>query len=74
MCIGGLQPRALGHPGLERRGSLTVWMSPNLPWLEKGGHGATSRPQVYTDAAIQAVLTLKVIVQARPAAGLRAGP
>jgi len=39
---------------LERRGSLTAWMSPSLPWLEKGGYGATGRPQVYADAAIQA--------------------
>lgn len=49
-----------------------VWMSSDLPWLEKGGSGVTGRPQVYTDAAIQAILTLKVLckLSLRQACGL----
>ncbi|MCW3479533.1 transposase [Neisseriaceae bacterium JH1-16] len=46
---------------LQNRASLTVWMSPDIPWLGNGRTGDNGRPQVYTDAAIQAVLTMKVL-------------
>ena len=46
---------------LQSRGSLTVWMSPDILWLDSARSGANGRPKVYTDAAIQAILTLKVL-------------
>jgi hypothetical protein len=46
---------------LQNRGNLTVWLSPDLPWLGHERTGANGRPPVYTDAAIQTVLTLKVL-------------
>ncbi|WP_431521842.1 transposase [Fluviibacter phosphoraccumulans] len=42
---------------LQSRGSLTVWMSPDILWLDSVRSDAKGRPQVYTDAAIQASLT-----------------
>ena len=47
--------------GLIARGDLTVWISPDLTWHAAEGTGRRGRPQVLTDAAIQAVLTLKVL-------------
>src|SRR5919107_5586251 len=49
--------------GLIARGDLTVWISPALPWQGSEGTGRRGRPRVFTDAAIQAVLTLKVLYQ-----------
>ena len=46
---------------LQSRGSLTVWMSPDILWLDSVRSGANGRPKVYSDAAIQAILTLKVL-------------
>jgi len=46
---------------LQNRGSLTVWMSPDILWLDSVRSEAKGRPKVYTDAAIQAILTLKVL-------------
>lgn len=43
---------------LQNRGNLTVWLSPDIPWLG-GRAGANGRPPVYTDAAIQTVLAPK---------------
>ncbi len=37
---------------LQSRGSLTVWMSPDILWLDSARSGANGRPKVYTDAAI----------------------
>ena len=45
---------------LQNRGNLTVWLSPDTTWLG-GRTGANGRPPIYTDAAIQTVLTLKVL-------------
>ncbi|WP_373369642.1 transposase [Laribacter hongkongensis] len=45
---------------LQNRNNLTVWLSPDTPWLGKRT-GVNGRPPVYTDAAIQTVLTLKVL-------------
>ena len=47
---------------LQNRGNLTVWLSPDMPWLG-GRTGANGRPPLYSDAAIQTVLTLKVLFQ-----------
>ena len=46
---------------LQSRGGLTVWMSPDILWLDGARSGAKGRPKVYTDAAIQSILTLKVL-------------
>jgi len=46
---------------LQNRGSLTVWISPDILWLDGARRGAQGRPKVYSDAAIQAILTLKVV-------------
>ena len=49
--------------GLIARGDLTVWISPDLFWYASGGTGRRGSPQIFTDAAIQAMLTLKVLYQ-----------
>lgn len=49
--------------GLMARGDLTVWISPELTWHAPEGTGKRGCPRVFTDAAIQAVLTLKVLYQ-----------
>ncbi|RXZ42059.1 IS5 family transposase [Crenobacter cavernae] len=46
---------------LQRRADLTLWLSPDLPWLGNERPGQGGRPTTYRDAAIQAVLTLKVL-------------
>ena len=48
---------------LISRGDLTVWISPGLAWHAAQGTGRRGRPQVFTDAAIQTALTLKVLYQ-----------
>jgi hypothetical protein len=61
--------------GLVARGDLTVWISPELAWHAAEGTGRRGRPQVFTRAAIQTVLTLKVLYQLplRAAQGLAGG-
>jgi hypothetical protein len=49
--------------GLIARGDLTVWLSPDLAWHAPEGTGKRGRPLVFSDAAIQCVLTLKVLLQ-----------
>jgi Transposase DDE domain len=49
--------------GLIARGDLTVWLSPDLTWQAPAGTGRRGRPQVFSDAAIQCALTLKVLFQ-----------
>jgi hypothetical protein len=49
--------------GLIARGDLTVWLSPDLAWHAPEGTGRRGRPPVFSDAAIQCVLTLKVLFQ-----------
>lgn len=49
--------------GLIARGDLTVWISPEVVWHACEGTGRRGRPPVFTDAAIQCVLTLKVLFQ-----------
>ncbi|PZR07759.1 MAG: hypothetical protein DI532_23200 [Azospirillum brasilense] len=43
------------------RGDLTVWISPDLAWHAAEGTGRRRRPSTFSDVAIQAVLTLKVL-------------
>ena len=49
--------------GLISRSELTVWVSPDLAWHAAEGTGQRGRPPVFTDVAIQTVLTLKVLYQ-----------
>jgi hypothetical protein len=49
--------------GLIARGDLTVWLSPAFGWQAPEGTGRRGRPQVFSDVAIQCVLTLKVLFQ-----------
>lgn len=48
------------NASLRKRGSLTVWFDPSTPWqaLPSGKRGAQA---VYSDAAIQACLTVKIL-------------
>jgi hypothetical protein len=60
---------------LIARGDLAVWLSPDLAWHAPEGSGKRGRPLVFSDAAIQCVLTLKVLFQLplRAAQGLAGG-
>ena len=49
--------------GLIARGDLTVWISPDLAWHASEGIGRRGLPPVFSDAAIQTVMTLKVLYQ-----------
>ena len=45
---------------LKQRGSLSIWFDPAMTW-EAAPSGRRGRQQAYSDAAIQACLTLKVL-------------
>jgi hypothetical protein len=45
---------------LKKRGSLSIWFDPEMVW-EASPSGRRGRQQSYSDAAIQACLTLKVL-------------
>ena len=45
---------------LKKRGSLSIWFDPQMTW-EADASGRRGRPQIYSDAAIQACLNLKVL-------------
>lgn len=45
---------------LRRRGALSVWFDPETVWHAKQT-GKRGRPETFSDAAIQACLTLKVL-------------
>src|SRR6056297_3545412 len=45
---------------LKQRGSLSIWFDPEMVW-EAVPSGRRGRQQAYSDAAIQACLTLKVL-------------
>ena len=57
--------KALNWPAynkaLKRRGSLTIWFDPDLAWAAKPS-GKRGRQPVYSDAAVQACLTMKVLL------------
>jgi hypothetical protein len=48
------------NAALKRRGSLTVWVDPQMGW-EATPSGRRGRQQLFSDAAIQTCLTLKVL-------------
>ena len=45
---------------LRRRGSLLIWLDKEMTWLAPHG-GSPGRPAVFSDAAIQFCLTIKVL-------------
>lgn len=45
---------------LKQRGSLSIWFDPEMTW-EAAPSGRRGRQQAYSDAAIQACLTLKIL-------------
>ena len=49
------------NQALRQRGSLTVWFDPSMHW-EAIPSGRRGRQQAYSDAAIQACLTLKTLL------------
>ena len=48
------------NEALKRRGSLTIWFDPETLWEAKPT-GKRGRQPVYSDAAIQTCLTMKVL-------------
>ena len=48
------------NTALRQRGSLQIWCDPETAWLAEPG-GKRGRPAPFTDAAIQACLTLKAL-------------
>ncbi len=48
------------NEALRQRGSLTVWFDPDMEWLPPST-GKRGRQQSFSDAAIQACLTMKVL-------------
>ncbi|PZP39219.1 MAG: IS5 family transposase [Azospirillum brasilense] len=48
---------------LIARGDPTVWLLPDLAWHAPAGTGKRGWPPVFSDAAIQCALTLKVLLQ-----------
>lgn len=48
------------NQALRQRGSLTIWFDPSMVW-EAAPSGKRGRQQIYSDAAIQACLTIKVL-------------
>lgn len=48
------------NEGLKRRRSLTIWFDPKMTW-EAAPTGKRGRQPIYSDAAIQTCLTMKVL-------------
>ena len=48
------------NAALRERGSLTVWFDPGMAW-HAAPSGKRGRQQTFSDAAIQACLTIKVL-------------
>ena len=48
------------NKALKRRGSLTIWFDPDMAWAAKPT-GKRGRQPVYSDAAVQICLTMKVL-------------
>ena len=48
------------NAALKRRGLLTIWFDPDMAWAAQPT-GRRGRQPVYSDAAIQTCLTLKVL-------------
>jgi hypothetical protein len=60
------------NEALKRRGSLLIWLDKDMVWLAPKA-GRTGRPPVFSDAAIQFCLMVKVLFGQAPQ-GKRAGP
>jgi Transposase DDE domain len=45
---------------LKRHGSLTIWFDPGMAWAAKPT-GKRGRQPVYSDAAVQTCLTMKIL-------------
>ena len=45
---------------LKRRGSLTIWLDPRMRWKATPS-GRRGRRRIFSDAAIQTCLTMKVL-------------
>ena len=50
----------MARASLKQRGSLQIWFDPETVWLAEPS-GKRGRPASFTDAAIQACLTLKAL-------------
>lgn len=48
------------NEALRQRGSLTIWFDPDMEWIPPPT-GRRGRQQSFSDAAIQACLTMKVL-------------
>ena len=48
------------NEALKRRGSLTIWFDPDMAWAAKPT-GKRGRQPLYSDAAVQTCLTMKVL-------------
>ena len=48
------------NAALKRRGSLTIWFDPDMIWAANPT-GKRGRQPVYSDAAVQTCLTMKVL-------------
>ena len=48
------------NKALKRRGSLTIWFDPGMAWAAKPT-GKRGRQPLYSDAAVQTCLTMKVL-------------
>lgn len=48
------------NKALKRRGSLTIWFDPDMTW-DAAPTGKRGRQPVYSDAAVQTCLTMKVL-------------
>ena len=48
------------NKALKRRGSLTIWFDPDMAWAAKPT-GKRGRQPIYSDAAVQTCLTMKVL-------------
>jgi hypothetical protein len=48
------------NDALKRRGSLTIWVDPEMSW-DAAPTGRRGRQQTYSDAAVQTCLTMKVL-------------
>jgi hypothetical protein len=60
------------NAALSKRGSLLIWFDPEMQWLA-ARTGKRGRQPVFTDAAIQACVTLKAVSGLAPQANHRDG-
>jgi Transposase DDE domain len=51
---------------LKARGSLTVWLDREMAWQAPSSGKPGRRPAIYSDAAVQCCLTMKVLLGLPP--------